>query len=83
MSTDTAPVAVVIVAWNAERYLVDCLESLRGLERRPAEIVVVDNASGDGTAELVRRDYPEAELLRQVTLTKLGGRRKTTRYCLT
>ena len=60
MRVDTAPVAVVIVAWNAERYLVDCLDSLRRLERRPAEIVVVDNASGDDTTELVRRDYPEA-----------------------
>ena len=58
-----APVAVVVVSWNAARFLPDCLDSLLALERPPAEIVVVDNASTDGAAALVRKDYGQARLI--------------------
>jgi GT2 family glycosyltransferase len=60
---DTAPVAVVVVSWNAANYLPGCLESLDGLERPPAEVVVVDSGSGDGSPELVRARYPDVELI--------------------
>ena len=63
MSAATAPVAVIVVTRDSARFLVDCLASLRGLERPPAEVVVVDNASADGTPDLVRREFPEAVLL--------------------
>ncbi len=63
MSAARAPVAVVIVTWNSTRYLSDCLDSLRGLVRPPAEIVVVDNGSTDGSPDLVRDRYPEVDLL--------------------
>lgn len=59
MTNDRAPVAVVVVAWNARRWLSDCLSSLRALARPPAEIVVVDNASTDGSAAFVREAFPE------------------------
>lgn len=65
MSGPAAPVAVVIVSWNSAGYLPGCLESLRALERRPAELVVVDNESRDDSVELVRRGYPEAEIVEQ------------------
>ena len=42
-----APVAVVVVAWNSVDFLPGCLDSLRRLERAPAEVVVVDNNSTD------------------------------------
>lgn len=63
MSAARAPVAVVVVSWNSARYLPDCLDSLTRLERRPSEVVVVDSGSTDGSAELVRRDYPEFQLI--------------------
>lgn len=49
-----APVAVVIVTWNSASYIDACLDSLVSLERPPAEIVVVDNGSSDGTRERLR-----------------------------
>jgi N-acetylglucosaminyl-diphospho-decaprenol L-rhamnosyltransferase len=56
---------VVIVAYRCEALLRDCLASLR---ENPASegtgIHVVDNASGDGTAEMVAREFPEVELTR-------------------
>jgi glycosyltransferase involved in cell wall biosynthesis len=48
---------VIVPVYNDERYLEDCLVSLRDQSRAPAEIIVVDNASTDGSvgvAESVR-----------------------------
>ena len=58
-----APVAVVVVTWNSAEYLSGCLDSLRRLDRPPAEVVVVDSGSTDGAADLVRGSYPEAKLI--------------------
>jgi GT2 family glycosyltransferase len=55
---------VVIPTYNGRERLLRALASLRG-QTRPAEaVVVVDNASTDGTAEAVARDFPEVTLLR-------------------
>ena len=61
--TSRAPVAVVIVSWNSSAFLPECLGSLRRLRRPAAEIVVADNGSTDGAADLVRRDFPEIDLI--------------------
>ena len=46
-------VAAVVVAWNSARDLPACLAALDGQEHRDLEVVVVDNASDDGTAPLL------------------------------
>jgi GT2 family glycosyltransferase len=57
-------VSVVIVSWNARRYLAECLSSLKdGVYAGPLDIVVVDNASTDGSAEMVRARFPEVALV--------------------
>ncbi len=61
------PVSVVIVAWNAERYIGDCLSSVERLERDAQEVVVVDNASQDDTARLAQARHPRAKVIRQAT----------------
>ena len=50
MSDRAAPVAVVIVTWNSSRWMPDCLDSLRILDRPAAEVVVDDSGSTDHTA---------------------------------
>ena len=59
-------VSVIIVSYNGRDYLRRCLGSLRehtrGLEY---EVVVVDNASQDGTADMVAAEFPSVRLLRQ------------------
>jgi len=58
-------ISVVIVAWNAKRYLEMCLESLETAPpRRSMEVLVVDNASGDGTAEMIETKFPWAKLIK-------------------
>ena len=54
--------AVVIVSWNCAPFLGDCLQSLEALERPPREVVVVDNASSDGSSDLVRARFPGVRL---------------------
>jgi len=62
-STGHAPVAIVLVTWNAAAFLEGCLGSLRALARPPQELVVVDNDSRDGSVEIVRRRFPGANVL--------------------
>ena len=56
--------SIVIVNWNTRDLLRDCLASLEAAcGRLVYEVLVVDNASGDGSAEMVQRDFPRYELL--------------------
>jgi GT2 family glycosyltransferase len=56
-------VSVVIPTWNGRRYLDVVLPSLREQTYGDFRVVVVDNGSSDGTAEHVRGQYPEAEVI--------------------
>jgi hypothetical protein len=55
---------VVIVNWNTRDRLRDCLASLgEHLSAVPHEILVVDNDSSDGSAEMVSDEFPEVRLM--------------------
>src|SRR5579862_9299694 len=61
-------VSIIIVSWNARDYLKQCLESLTpAVCRYPMEIIVVDNASSDGSPELVENSFPRVRLIRNST----------------
>ncbi len=63
--------AVVVVTWNKAARVRDCLRSLAALPERDFDVFVVDNASTDGTVEMIRGEFPEVELL--VNEENLGG----------
>jgi N-acetylglucosaminyl-diphospho-decaprenol L-rhamnosyltransferase len=57
---ESAGLDVSIVSYRSEGLLRDCLASLREhAPGRPMSVHVVDNASRDGTAEMVAREFPE------------------------
>lgn len=57
--------SIVIVTWNGKSYAIECLESLRSLSANlPAEIIVVDNDSTDGTPEAIQLDFPNVILIK-------------------
>jgi GT2 family glycosyltransferase len=57
-------ISIVIVTWNCKKYAAECLDSLAKYRQDPqTEIIVVDNASEDGTPELIRDNYPEVLLI--------------------
>ncbi|BAF59265.1 MAG: glycosyltransferase family 2 protein [Pelotomaculum sp.] len=61
----SAPLAsVVIPNWNGRMLLQTCLASLRRQTCRDFEIIVVDNGSSDGSAEMIQACYPEVRLIR-------------------
>ncbi|HMD84904.1 MAG TPA: glycosyltransferase family 2 protein [Terriglobia bacterium] len=58
-------ISVVIVGWNTKLYLEQCLDSLAAAPpRRSMEIIVVDNASTDGTPEMIEARFPGVKLIR-------------------
>jgi GT2 family glycosyltransferase len=58
-------VSVCIVNWNCLEMLRACLKSLHNQPQNVRlETIVVDNASSDGAAEMVEREFPEAHLVR-------------------
>lgn len=59
-------VGVVVVTFNAQKYLGECLRSLIA-NTYPLEVVVVDNGSIDQTVLLVKRDFPQVGLIENKT----------------
>ncbi len=57
------PVGVVIVNWNLKDSLRETLASFRQVDYPGLQIVVSDNASTDGSVEMVRQEFPEVHLL--------------------
>jgi GT2 family glycosyltransferase len=59
----TSDVAVVIVNFNGERLLPECLAALGAQTLAPAEVVVADNGSRDGSVALLRAHHPDVGVL--------------------
>ncbi len=57
-------VSVIIPHWNGIDILADCLESLKKNTYPNIEIIVVDNASTDGSSEWISSHYPDIKLIR-------------------
>ena len=60
-------VSVVVLSWNTRELLDVCLAHVFASQPGPAEVIVVDNASEDGSADMVAERYPRAKLIRNAT----------------
>jgi GT2 family glycosyltransferase len=56
-------VSVIIVNWNTSALLRDCLRSVMAQTRAAHEIIVIDNASTDGSAAMARAEFPDTVLI--------------------
>jgi GT2 family glycosyltransferase len=56
-------IVFLIVTWNRKEILGQCLLSLKKYIRYPHKIVVIDNASSDGTAKMLKSEFPEVLLI--------------------
>lgn len=67
MSTDSGilpAMSIIIVNWNTRDLLAACLTSVvAGLGNLPHEVIVLDNASTDASATMVRARFPQVRLL--------------------
>ncbi len=60
--------SITICSWNTIEDLRACLQSLREAHgEADFEVIVVDNASADGSPDMVEAEFPEFTLLRQTT----------------
>jgi GT2 family glycosyltransferase len=56
--------SIIIVSWNTKELLRQCLESVyRSGSCEDVEVIVVDNASSDGSAEMVLQSFPTVTLI--------------------
>ncbi len=51
-------VSVTIVTWNSEKYLRECFAALAAQDFRDFEVIIVDNASEDGTRAILKDADP-------------------------
>ena len=56
-------VAIVVLNWNDIRNTNQCLASLRELDYPDFIVIVVDNASSDGSSDFIKNDFPEVILV--------------------
>jgi len=58
-------ISVVVLSWNDKQYLAACLQSLLDSKTaRTMEVIVVDNASTDGSPEMVEALFPGVKIIR-------------------
>src|SRR5208283_2298136 len=80
-------ISVVIVSWNAKDFLEQCLRSLADSPTSlRSEIIVVDNASTDGSPEMIETIFPQVKLIKSdqnlgfAKANNIGIRESTGRY---
>ncbi len=56
-------VCIVILNWNGCHDTLECLASLRKANHASVHVIVVDNASTDGSPKSIRQEYPDVELV--------------------
>jgi len=57
-------VSIIIVNWNAEKFLEKCISSLENQTYKNFEIIFVDNASEDNSVELVEKKFPSVNVIK-------------------
>jgi N-acetylglucosaminyl-diphospho-decaprenol L-rhamnosyltransferase len=69
-----AKVVIGIVTYNHRKFIAQCLDSLQGSSKfHSLKVVLVDNCSSDGSAELVRDRYPWVDLIEQAHSTSFAA----------
>ena len=82
-------VSIIIVNWNTKQHLLNCLNSLSNSDSYTQEIIVVDNASCDGSVGAVTSRFPTIKVIESkenvgfAKANNIGIRQSTGRFlCL-
>ncbi|MBW2683842.1 MAG: glycosyltransferase family 2 protein [Deltaproteobacteria bacterium] len=74
-------ILVIVLNYNKKEMVCECLASLEKQQYQPCHVVVVDNASSDGSQEAIQRNYPDIDLLcNEENLGATGGRNAGVAY---
>jgi len=67
-------ISVVILNWNGKKVTADCLDSVKGQTFKNYEVILVDNASDDGSCGYLKKKFPFVKLIRnEENLGYAGG----------
>lgn len=61
---NTPLVSIVTICWNRKADICESLSKIREIDYSNMEVIVVDNASEDGTQETIEREFPEVRLIK-------------------
>lgn len=61
----TTDVTAIVVTWNSREEIASCLQALQQSKGVSLSIIVVDNASSDGTVPYVRDAFPEVTVIQE------------------
>jgi GT2 family glycosyltransferase len=60
---DNNQVSIIVVNWNGERFLKDCLGALSKQSYANCEIILVDNGSADNSVRFAKENFPEVKVV--------------------
>ena len=64
LNPETLELSIIVVTYNSRRHVRDCLESIQQTAGDIGhEVIVVDNASQDGTPNIIRNEFPNVYLI--------------------
>ncbi|HON85859.1 MAG TPA: glycosyltransferase family 2 protein, partial [Syntrophorhabdaceae bacterium] len=66
-------ISIVILNWNGIEFIRGCIDSVINQDYKNLEIIVVDNASTDGSPEMIEKEYKDVILLRNKENLGFGG----------
>ena len=73
MSAAAPTLSVVIPSWNTRELLAACLAALFAADLPATEVIIVDNGSADGSADMVAERYPDVQLVRNAENRGFAG----------
>jgi GT2 family glycosyltransferase len=65
--------SVIILNWNGKKWTEDCIKSLNRQTLKNFEIIVVDNASSDGSVEYLKKKFPKIKIIKAKTNLGYAG----------
>lgn len=63
MKSKNPLVSIIILNWNGKKWLEQGLPTVKKINYRPLEVIIVNNGSTDDSAEFVKKNYPSFRLL--------------------
>lgn len=66
-------VAIILVNWNGLEVTRNCIESLQSLDYEQHSVILVDNGSTDGSADILEKAYPHITVIRSPINTGFSG----------
>ncbi len=76
-------VAIIILNWNGKNDTIECLKSLQNIDYKNYEIIIVDNASSDGSVEEISKQFPSVNLIcNKKNLRFAGGNNIGIKYAI-